>query len=171
MRNEIRKQVYDRFNGHCAYCGEKIELKQMQVDHMVPQYHADLNVNPVPLSLIQDPINLMPSCRQCNNYKSTFALEKFRKQLSLIPGRIESKTSTYRLAKKYGLIVHYSDREVYFYFEKFLPNDCMIKQLTKELKDSKSETKVLTELTNYSCKGTKSNLILDACIVCPLFNK
>lgn len=28
----IRKQVYEKYNGHCAYCGCKLDYKDMQVD-------------------------------------------------------------------------------------------------------------------------------------------
>ena len=31
-----RQQIYDMFNGHCAYCGCEITLKQMQADHIEP---------------------------------------------------------------------------------------------------------------------------------------
>lgn len=37
MSNKIdRKAVYAKYNGHCAYCGRKIEYKDMQVDHLIP---------------------------------------------------------------------------------------------------------------------------------------
>lgn len=35
-RKRLRELVYQKFDGHCAYCGKKIELKDMQVDHFVP---------------------------------------------------------------------------------------------------------------------------------------
>lgn len=31
---DVRKQVYQKYNGHCAYCGCKLEYKDMQVDHV-----------------------------------------------------------------------------------------------------------------------------------------
>jgi hypothetical protein len=31
-----RLEVYNKCNGHCAYCGKDITLKQMQVDHKEP---------------------------------------------------------------------------------------------------------------------------------------
>lgn len=30
----VRKQVYEKCNGHCAYCGCKLDYKDMQVDHV-----------------------------------------------------------------------------------------------------------------------------------------
>lgn len=35
---KIRKQVYEKYNGHCAYCGCEIQYKDMQIDHMTPLY-------------------------------------------------------------------------------------------------------------------------------------
>ncbi len=35
-----RQQVYDKCDGHCAYCGVEITLKQMQVDHIQPHWHT-----------------------------------------------------------------------------------------------------------------------------------
>ena len=37
MKKEERKIVYDKYNGHCAYCGKKIDYKEMQVDHLIPK--------------------------------------------------------------------------------------------------------------------------------------
>lgn len=31
-----REAVYAKYDGHCAYCGEKIAYKDMQVDHFKP---------------------------------------------------------------------------------------------------------------------------------------
>lgn len=31
-----RMIVYEKYDGHCAYCGEKIAYEDMQVDHFIP---------------------------------------------------------------------------------------------------------------------------------------
>lgn len=31
-----RQAVYDKMEGHCAYCGCEISLQTMQVDHITP---------------------------------------------------------------------------------------------------------------------------------------
>ena len=36
LNKSERLAVYDKTNGHCAYCGKEITLQQMQVDHVVP---------------------------------------------------------------------------------------------------------------------------------------
>ena len=35
MKPELRKLVYDKYNGCCAYCGCEMTFKEMQVDHLV----------------------------------------------------------------------------------------------------------------------------------------
>jgi len=36
MNKRQRIEIYNKYQGHCAYCGEEIDYKQMQVDHHVP---------------------------------------------------------------------------------------------------------------------------------------
>ena len=88
-----RLQVYEKYGGKCAYCGNHISLAEMQVDH----------IKPLALGGADDISNFAPACRICNYYKSTLTIEKFREQLGLLKGRLE-KDFTYRLALKYGLI-------------------------------------------------------------------
>lgn len=110
----IRQQVYDKYDGCCAYCGEEFKsIKDMQIDHFEPVYLNGENLN------IE---NLMPACRTCNFYKSTYTLEKFREQLSKIPARLE-KQMIYRLAKKYWMIEE-TNRPVQFYFEWLKEHGC-----------------------------------------------
>ncbi len=37
MTKQIREQVYQKYNGRCAYCGHEIAIKDMQVDHIIPK--------------------------------------------------------------------------------------------------------------------------------------
>lgn len=50
---KIRQIVYDKHRGHCAYCGREIAYKDMQVDHIYPQYRGGKD----------DLDNLNPACR------------------------------------------------------------------------------------------------------------
>lgn len=111
---KVREQVYQKYNGHCAYCGCEISYKEMQVDHIKSVYSTeekpcDEDVNDIG--------NLMPSCRMCNFYKSTFTIEGFRTQLGKIPERL-NKLFIFKLACKYGL-VEPKRKEIKFYFEDF----------------------------------------------------
>lgn len=108
----IREQVYQKYNGHCAYCGCALAYKDMQVDHIKSVYGKDGG---------NDLDNLLPTCRMCNFYKSTFYIDAFRKKLETLHERLQ-KPFIYRLALKYGLITEHKDKVV-FYFEKEKENE------------------------------------------------
>jgi 5-methylcytosine-specific restriction endonuclease McrA len=109
---KIREQIYQKYNGHCAYCGCVLAYKDMQVDHIKSVYGKDGS---------NDVDNLFPACRMCNFYKSTFSIDAFRKNLETLHERLQ-KPFIYRLALKYGLITEHKDKVV-FYFEKEKENE------------------------------------------------
>ena len=101
-----RQKLYDRFNGHCAYCGREIEYKDMQADHVKPlKIGGEDNVE-----------NILPACRSCNHYKSTLDVEGFRKYLSEIHKRLMRDSIPYQVAERFGIVEHKTDK-VKFYFE------------------------------------------------------
>lgn len=105
LSKDMRREVYEMYGGHCAYCGREIDIKDMQVDHIQSIYLGG-----------EDKLsNYRPACRQCNFYKSTMSVEGLREQLGLIPGRLE-KLLTFRLALAHGL-VRITGKPVKFYFE------------------------------------------------------
>lgn len=103
----VRQQVYQMFDGRCAYCGQPIAYEDMQVDHVVPVVKGGANAVE----------NYLPACRMCNFYKSTYTVEYLRKMLSKIPQELK-KDIRFRLAVAYGLI-KVTDRPVKFFFETF----------------------------------------------------
>lgn len=107
ISKSTRLKVYEKYNGHCAYCGCELALKEMQVDHIQSVYWYD-GANDIE--------NYNPACRMCNFYKSTMSVEDFREQLGKILSRLE-KVFIFRLAKKYGLIKEIKE-PVIFYFER-----------------------------------------------------
>ena len=122
-----RQEVYNKCGGHCAYCGEEITIKEMQVDHIIPvsffSDHIRSNKR-VPKFLshlkgidVNHIDNLFPSCRVCNKWKSAFDLEFFRSELSEQVRRLNDYSSNYRIAKRYGLISEVNI-PIVFYFEK-----------------------------------------------------
>ena len=89
----------------------------MQVDHIDSVYvHCDYKKEKT-LDEINEIRNLMPSCRQCNFYKSTCSIEDFRERLSDVLMRNLQKTFQYKLALKHSLIVE-NTKPLVFYFEK-----------------------------------------------------
>ena len=103
---DVRKQVYEKYDGHCAYCGRSIAYKDMQVDHIKAHY----------LGGADELNNYNPACRMCNFYKSTMDIDHFRDQLKLVRERLH-KVYIYRLSLAYGLIEE-KDNDIEFYFER-----------------------------------------------------
>lgn len=116
MNIRTRTLVYNKFDGHCAYCGCELEMKDMQVDHIVPKYRNNEKWHQGEIGT-DDISNLNPSCRMCNYYKRMNDLETFRNNLSEMLMRNVRRPFDYRLALKYGLIKEDVQR-VKFYFEK-----------------------------------------------------
>lgn len=113
-----RLKIYEKYNGHCAYCGCELNYKDMQVDHIKSVYvnmDYENNMSDDEMYCLD---NYMPSCRQCNFYKSTFDLETFRDRLINVMIKNLQKNFNYRLALKYGLIME-NIKPVKFYFEQF----------------------------------------------------
>lgn len=107
LTKEERIEIYNRFDGRCGYCGEKINIKNMQVDHIVALRVGGTDTLD----------NMICACRSCNHYKSTYTLEVFEKQLQEIPNRLIRDSAIFRIALRYGLI-EIKDKKVEFYFKK-----------------------------------------------------
>lgn len=116
-----RQKVYEKFNGHCAYCGKEITIKQMQVDHIVPKFHTWKDEEQF-AKLIKkergtdDYSNLNPSCSRCNKWKSTFSIEQFRNEIFMQIDRLKRDSSAFRMASDFG-IIRETKIDVFFYFE------------------------------------------------------
>lgn len=122
-----RKIIHSKFNGKCAYCGSEIEIKDMQVDHIIPQrnfipcvtnrYKIPFFLNHLTVNDLNHIDNLNPACRVCNKWKDTFDLEQFRFEISQQIIRLNKYSASYRLSKKYNLIQEIIT-PIQFYFEK-----------------------------------------------------
>lgn len=63
--------------------------------------------------------NLYPSCRKCNNFKTSFTLEIFRSELEKQLERTKKSSSSYRRALQFGQVVE-TPKPIVFHFEKML---------------------------------------------------
>ena len=119
MNKNIRQLIYKKYEGHCAYCGCKLEYKEMQVDHIIPiaRGHSDALMKTEKLRRGKEDIsNYNPACRACNFRKGMLNIEEFRQ--AIINGlKVLEKDFTYRLMHKYGLI-KFGKSKVTFYFER-----------------------------------------------------
>ena len=116
MNKKIREIVYAKYKGHCAYCGCEIEMKDMQVDHIVPKYRNNEMWHKGEIGT-DDVSNLNPSCRMCNYYKGMYSLEQFRENLRTMLIANVRRSFDYRLALRYGLVME-NIHPIEFYFEK-----------------------------------------------------
>ncbi|MGQ4893504.1 MAG: HNH endonuclease [Candidatus Njordarchaeia archaeon] len=122
MNKSKRKEVFNKYNGHCAYCGCEITFDNFQVDHIWPKiFNGDDSID-----------NLMPACKECNHYKRALDLETFRNEwlgklhtrIKRIPKNPRSeKGKKYKaymetILKKYG-ITEDKPFNGKFYFEQF----------------------------------------------------
>lgn len=105
-RKRLRELVYQKYDGHCAYCGRELAMKDMQVDHIVSRYNNGTD----------DLDNLNPACRMCNFRKGVYTIEQFRREIQ-DQAKTAMRTFGNRMSAVYGLI-SYTPHEITFYFEK-----------------------------------------------------
>ena len=118
MTKKIRQLVYEKYEGHCAYCGMLIHINNMQVDHIKPKrnFSIDKRKGYQCLTDIDDINNLNPSCGGCNNFKSAMSLDEFRSELQKQVERARRYSVNFRLAEKYKQIQIF-EFPIKFYFE------------------------------------------------------
>ena len=114
VKKSVRLKVYAKFDGRCAYCGEHLEYKAMQVDHIISRLRTRLGA--LDKGALNGISNLNPSCRACNYYKSAAGIESFRKLMRGVSSRLK-KLFLIKIALKYG-IISFKEWDGLFYFEK-----------------------------------------------------
>lgn len=108
-----RERIYEKYVGHCAYCGRKITIKEMQIDHYYPKsLEGYAKTYFIDVDSFQ---NKMPSCRRCNHYKRAELPENFRKNMKTLHERI-AKIYINKVAIDYGIIT-IKPFDGRFYFE------------------------------------------------------
>lgn len=136
LNQKQRAELKQKYDSHCAYCGEILGSK-WHADHIEPverksnlvkcektdsykfKFSGEMNN---PDNDYFD--NLNPSCISCNIHKSNQTIEEFRNSLQNHVNNLNNGTtySIYRHAKRFGLIVE-THNPVVFYFEKVGKND------------------------------------------------
>ena len=107
-----RELIHEKYEGHCAYCGTEISVKEMQMDHI----HCKIGGGSDEIE------NLNPACADCNKYKHFAGIELLRDWLdSLLNTKVDERLfqgkAKLRMAQKYGIIqLKHWNKE--FYFEK-----------------------------------------------------
>ena len=116
MNKKTREAVYQKYDGHCAYCGKEIEYKAMQVDHMYSKAYGESYARMVGKVELESMENYMPTCRRCNNYKSNLSLPGWRAFMERLHERAVTQTSI-KVGVDFG-IVTVKPFDGKFYFEK-----------------------------------------------------
>lgn len=126
MKKEVRIKVYNKYDGHCAYCGKPIKYEEMQVDHLVAKNrggYARYDEKTGKSSVVHGEdvfSNYMPACRACNFRKGTMRLEEFRAAIKQQAEGLMNGAAKFqmRMSLAYGLVEEHFDNPVVFYFEK-----------------------------------------------------
>lgn len=133
MTKKDRQIVFDKYDGHCAYCGCILE-KGWHVDHLEPCRRI------VSTEMVEQPEgvyprykwvdklagysnpdanhidNYMPSCPSCNINKHSDTIEGFRMLIQGFKKHLNEISTQYKISKRYGLVTE-TDKPVIFYFE------------------------------------------------------
>lgn len=121
MNKQTRQAVYNKYGGHCAYCGKKLEYKDMQVDHIDPQRYYDDKKKADRME------NLNPACRRCNHYKRGNSLGGFRRLLKTLHQRVR-EIYICKVAEDYG-VIKVEPWDGKFYYEQLDANTSKLNEL------------------------------------------
>jgi len=97
-----REKVFNKTNGRCYYCGEKLDFDNFHIDHIIPK-------SKISNSTIA---NYAPACCICNMSKGNLSIQEFKHKIYNFPGT----NSSVNLYLKFHKIN--PDRPIVFYFEK-----------------------------------------------------
>jgi 5-methylcytosine-specific restriction endonuclease McrA len=123
-RANRRDLIYNKYNGHCAYCGCEISFDNFSVDHIEPVFRGHTNDQITSFGRtrgVDSLDNYNPCCKSCNSSKATFTLEKWRSEISKKFDRCARDCSSYSMLLRFGLIEE-KRNSVLFYFEKINTN-------------------------------------------------
>ena len=119
-----REVVYNKCNGRCAYCEEPLKFENMEVDHIFPKHLKHFlksakmrELYKLSFTDINDPENLLPSCKPCNIHKRGIpTLEEWRNELQR-QVLLLMKNPQFNRALRYGQI-QLTPKPIEFHFEK-----------------------------------------------------
>jgi hypothetical protein len=119
-----RAEIKQKFNNHCAYCGEILSDK-FHVDHVKPlmryqKYNGEIEIDRPENHVME---NFYPACACCNLFKATLNIEQFRIELSKQVERGLKHSKNFRMSEKYQQI-KITKNPIVFYFEKSICEMC-----------------------------------------------
>ena len=100
-RGVMRKSIWRKYGGRCAYCGVEIPFKAFHMD----TYYPDKGYIPE---------NMMPCCDYCFRHKKDKTPKEFQ---AFIEEKYKTmrETPEYKVAKRYGMIIDSPHKLTFFY--------------------------------------------------------
>ena len=124
MKKQLRERIYQKYDGHCAYCGCK-QQKGWHIEHVKPikrvpkrfQYGVweDIEMEQPENNTFA---NMVPACPSCNINKHSMSVEEFRTAIHDYMKHLNNISTQYKIAKRFGL-VNETGIKVKFYYEQF----------------------------------------------------
>ncbi|RYZ57560.1 MAG: HNH endonuclease [Chitinophagaceae bacterium] len=127
----LRERVYNKYSGHCAYCGQAIAYKQMQIDHYLPQCRERYYAGRCKKDVHAEE-NLMPACRRCNHYKRARTPKQFRELMTTLHERLAT-IYILKVAVDFGM-AEIRPFDGKFYFEKMQALRTIESEIVREKK-------------------------------------
>lgn len=124
MKKSERIIIFNKYDGHCAYCGCQLQ-KSWHADHIEPivrdfKWNKDkrrfeqTGICKYPENEVLE--NYNPACPSCNIQKNSYSVEQFRSNIKQFVDSLNQYNTQYKFAKKFGLVEE-TDINVKFYFE------------------------------------------------------
>lgn len=133
LTKKQRKQVWDKSDGKCWYCGCELPAKGWHADHFEPiirevecvrdnsnspYSHKSIHTGKSLRPHLDNIDNLVPSCAPCNLFKHTFNVDFFRSEIEAQIERVRKSSSGFRIAERMGIITTKPEKRVVFWFER-----------------------------------------------------
>lgn len=100
-RGAMRRDIWSKYGGRCAYCGVEIPFKDFHMD----TYYPDKGFIPE---------NMMPCCKYCFRHKHGKTPKEFQSFIEENYKKIREQPE-YKAAKRYGLILESPHKLTFFY--------------------------------------------------------
>ena len=115
-----RIEIFNKYNGRCAYCGCILKNNHCTIDHIKPRHRGYLDDELSRMNIVRGDHkieNLNPCCSSCNSSKSTLTIEKWRIEIEKKHDRLLKYESSYNLLTRFKMVKRVKSKCI-FYFEK-----------------------------------------------------
>lgn len=111
FKNIDRLIILKKYNNRCAYCGCKLSIYDLTIDHIMP-----INRKNKYQKIDNNYTNLNPSCLSCNCSKHNMSIDEWRLYIENKHKKLLESEPSYALLNRFKLIKYKPHFK--FYFEK-----------------------------------------------------